>query len=662
VPSIATGLRDEIAIVLQAPTGRLQHNRRPGYRSLGTVDARALALCGLGLGCGTSPLLHGYYDLTAWGPIAIALLALLPAATILSRPRLGAALSLALAGLVALWLWSWSSRGWAADRDAALISSDLWLLYAALLTAFALLVRSRRDARLLLSAVTGGVLIVAGYLVVRMLAGSGPALFIGGRLFEPLGYTNAEAGLLLMGSWPLIAAAEQMRGARSGAALAGATLLVSVAVLGQSRGTAGAAAISALALLALIPGRLTRLWAILTIAAAVAILHGPLFVLYSGSHALTRTEVRTAAVAALWAAALAGAAWAVAGQIVAALKTRRTEQQRNAARIMRVCTAVLAAAVLTAAAVASGPLERTVRRQWHAFTSLQPAGSGARLLSGASNRYDYWRVALREFSAHPLDGVGAGNFAAGYFSLRRTTEDIHNPHSIELQALAELGLPGAAALAVVIGAVLAGTVRLAHAAGRHSRPMAVAGGGTFVAWLANTSVDWLHLFPGVTAIALAGAAMVLHTDHEPARWRLASAAVPVLLATGSVLGAINIARPMLAQADVAAAQRAMPGNPALAIARAEDSLRIDRSDLTGYYVKAAAYAALDEYLNARTTLLQAVTQDRTAFGTWVLLGDLATRRGDIAAARDAYARAASLDPRDPGLRAEALNPRAVPGR
>jgi cytochrome c-type biogenesis protein CcmH/NrfG len=48
-------------------------------------------------------------------------------------------------------------------------------------------------------------------------------------------------------------------------------------------------------------------------------------------------------------------------------------------------------------------------------------------------------------------------------------------------------------------------------------------------------------------------------------------------------------------------------------------------------------------------LLDATRREPRNFVTWVLLGDLSTRRGDARAARTEYRRAARLNPRDAGL-------------
>ena len=81
---------------------------------LGRVaDAVAIALLAiLGLGSGVSAIADGFYDLTVWGPITVAMLALALAAAAVApgRPRLVPAL--AVGGLVALWAWSRLSASW----------------------------------------------------------------------------------------------------------------------------------------------------------------------------------------------------------------------------------------------------------------------------------------------------------------------------------------------------------------------------------------------------------------------------------------------------------------------------------------------------------------------------------------------------------------------
>ena len=62
----------------------------------------------------------------------------------------------------------------------------------------------------------------------------------------------------------------------------------------------------------------------------------------------------------------------------------------------------------------------------------------------------------------PLTGVGAGNYDRPYFKARQTTEDVRQPHSIEFQALSELGIVRRPRCSAASSAAL-GSRRLANA-------------------------------------------------------------------------------------------------------------------------------------------------------------------------------------------------------
>ena len=167
--------------------------------------------------------------------------------------------------------------------------------------------------------------------------------------------------------------------------------------------------------------------------------------------------------------------------------------------------------------------------------------SDTRFLSGGGYRYDYWRVAWKEFSSEPLRGLGAGNYPRDYFLERRTSEDIRQPHSLPMQTLAELGIVGGLLLATFLAAVVAGLWRQSRRARRSltRRMVAVAAGGAFVAWFMHTSVDWLHNIPGVTGVALCAAAALLAPWSRSVRtmafttsraFAVAGAAVAVIVA------------------------------------------------------------------------------------------------------------------------------------
>jgi UDP-GlcNAc:undecaprenyl-phosphate GlcNAc-1-phosphate transferase len=613
----------------------------------------------IAVGCGVSPLFFGFYALSVWGPIGLGLLTLLLGLAA-SRPLVPTRTAVvALGSLMLLWGWSLVSTSWGESADRGTADAGRWLLYAALLGVFLLLIRDDRLARFLL-AVLG--LVIAGfgvYLLARMLAGDGQALFLANRLHGPLGYVNGEAGYLLLGVWPLIAAAERARSAAlAGAAVAGATMLVALVVLSETRAVIPALVIAVLVLLTTVPGRRRRAWLLVVIGAAVVAAGPALTDVYRHTPAgqvPTAGRITTAAEWAAGAALVGGAAWWAA--LVARRSLGRATTAMSSAGLGAVACGIGLLIVLTV----PHPLHR-ISTEAHAFTQLRPTSetSSTRFFSGGGNRFDYWRIAWSELRGSPWKGVGAGSYPTDYFRLRRTSESITQPHSIELQALAELGVVGGLGVAGLAGAVLIGFGRRVRRAGRSSRDatISVAAGGVFLTWFVHTSVDWLHLLPGVTGVALGAAAVLLGPsaapkDRRPSEGRRALRRQTAALAACAVLvvaGAVFLARAVVADRYAASARSALPAHPIQALSDANRSLRLQESATTRY-TQAAAYARLNYYRRAQATLLGVTRREPSNFVAWGLLGDLATRRVEVKQARRYYRRSHALNPRDPQIAA-----------
>src|SRR5206468_762169 len=80
-----------------------------------------------------------------------------------------------------------------------------------------------------------------------------------------------------------------------------------------------------------------------------------------------------------------------------------------------------------------------------------PTGA-SRLGSGlGSGRYDFYRVSLDLYRAHPVGGIGADNFADDYLVRRHFDETPTYPHSIEMRTLEGTGTIGALLLAAALG-------------------------------------------------------------------------------------------------------------------------------------------------------------------------------------------------------------------
>ncbi len=635
-------------------------DRRVAPPVLGAVVAAIL-----GFGCGISAFLKTYYDLEVWGWIGLGLLAVVIACVVgVRRPR-GVAFPLALAGLVALWLWSLLSTVWAESSDQAMLVANRWLLYAAFFVVAAYLARQRWAALALVGGVAAGGAATLVYLVVELLGSGAAHLFILNRLADPLEYTNGMGSYLLVGAfWPAVALAERTRSIPVAALAAGlASLTASLLVLTQSRGVAGAAIVSVILVMAVVPGRVTRGWLLVLVGAALAAAASPLIDVYQGGGNVPSTStIHHAVTIALIAAAGVAAAWGGALLIVRHVAHPGSDQTLR--RIGVLALSGLLVAGLSVLAILSGRIADDVSSQYNAFVhpgSPEQQGASTRLISGAGYRYDFWRIAWDDFKAHPLDGVGGGNYDVSYFRKRATVESVRQPHSVELQVLAETGIVGGLALlAFVIGVYLGAYQRRGLArASPLGRAMIVASLGGFTAWFIDTSVDWMSLMPGMTGMALCGAAVLTASGGTPgdsSRLRRPVAAAGVVLV---VLGAVLLGRATVAERLKLDGEAHLASNPTGALHDAQRSLAFDGASVEARYLESAAYERMGDYARSRGALVAAIEQEPSDWVTWGLLGDLAGRHGDFRTARIDYRRALALNPREPSIKAAVRNPRST---
>ncbi len=101
-------------------------------------------------------------------------------------------------------------------------------------------------------------------------------------------------------------------------------------------------------------------------------------------------------------------------------------------------------------------------------------GQGSRVTStNSSGRNDLWKVGWRMFSAHPVFGVGAGNFPLVSIQYEQRPGTITSAiyivdtpkvaHNIYLEQLADLGIPGLIVMLGVFGGALAAALKAARA-------------------------------------------------------------------------------------------------------------------------------------------------------------------------------------------------------
>jgi len=463
----------------------------------------------------------------------------------------------------------------------------------------------------------------------------------------------------------------------------GAVLLAEVALLSQSRGSAYATPVMLVLVFALLPRR-TRTFAVL-VPVAVGIAAAAPAVLRVGDHLHDSGVVPATlhrATAAMFAAA---AVVALVVALGAAVEGRRTLSETSARRIRRgvgaIAIATLIVVVAAGWAVAGNPAAR-IRHGWDSFKAGYGTSSavGSHLTSGlGSNRYDFYRVALDEFAAHPLIGIGADNFQEQYLVHGRSDETPRYPHSVELRTLVQTGLVGALLALVGLGAALV-------ASGRAVRPripkldplagdVAAAALAGFGYWVVHGSFDWFWEFAGLgaPAFALLGLACALEPSRLTAPVPAPEGVVGVDLtgpsrdpgagptgrclpsprrlglAAGGVLAlavALSLTAPWLSQLQVQSAARIWTRSPQKAYARLKDAARLNPLSDEANLVAGSIALRYGELARADEEFSRALGRSHDDAYATLERGAIASSSGHRSEALALLERAARLDPRD----------------
>ncbi len=392
------------------------------------------------------------YPLTHWAPGALIVLVLLAIALLavpLRFAEISSPVKLALACLAAYTALSFLSILWATAPAEAWEGANRTLLYLLVFALFSLWPRRGASAALLLGVWTLALIGLAIYVALRLDLASGnsfAALFSGERLAYPVGYPNATAAQWLMAFWPalLLARGTRLSWALRGLLAGGAVVLADVALFSLSRGSSVRDAGD------------DRFGLRARAAAPAHICHGGAGRVgnwrnSSAGFARRRSHSRRAECACCHAHGGArdvrrSAARRSVRGCRGGFREPPDRLAGNGQGVRRgiavIALATLLAAVVGGLAVAGNPVIR-VRHAWDSFKggyTAEATGSN-RLLGGlGSNRYDFYRVALDEFEAHPLIGIGADNFAQQYLVHGRSDETPRYPHSVELRTLSQTGL------------------------------------------------------------------------------------------------------------------------------------------------------------------------------------------------------------------------------
>jgi O-Antigen ligase len=427
-----------------------------------------------------------------------------------------------LAGIATLGLFAaltLASGLWSHAMSRALIEFDRAWLYLLVFVLFGTVPASASNIRWLIRGLVIGISVVCvSALITRLLPGvwhTAPDVS-NQRLSYPVTYWNALGLLATFGivlAFHLTCSLAEQRFVRVLAAgvlpLLAATLFFTF-----SRGAILAGMIG-LAVYVLIARPRALLSGALAVAPATAVL---LLVAYHANLLDTLDPTTPAAVSQGHRVALvAGICVLVSGGLrlllvllLDARLGRSAGKRRMSAPAKRLTLGGLALLALVLALAAGLP--HAIGQDWDRFmggasTTVSKGDLRQRLTDPSNNgRTDPWRVALHGFNASPIQGSGAGTYQTLWDRNRPHFVYLINAHSLYLQTMAELGLPGLLLLLAVIAITLVALATRARGPQRSIYGALLAVG---VVWALHAGVDWDWEMPVVTVGFFAAAGLAL---------------------------------------------------------------------------------------------------------------------------------------------------------
>lgn len=602
----------------------------------------------------------GGYFAAQWVPTAFVLVALLVVISAVGASGVGAHryVALALALFTGYAAWTFASLLWSPNRGEALFGAGQTFLYLLVFWTAAALVALGASRRGVLAASVLGPAVIAAFTLLALVPRF-EYLFENDRLVGTVGYYNGEAAFLLVPFWLAV----YLGGSRTvgpllrGAVLAGAVLSVDLAVLTQSRGAMVAMAASLPVFFLLSGARMRGLLALAPVAAALFVAFPGLNEVYlasagGGSPAAALESV----LPTIWLTAAGAGFYGLLWGLV-------DGRWRPSVGLFRVAGGGTLACCLVALVVGATVLvERTgdpaaaALQKWESFKADDETGEErSRYLSASgSGRYALWQVAWKDFTAHPVLGVGTQNYEATYYQSReQDAGPARQPHALWLEVLGERGVVG--------GVLFFGLLATCLAAGLHKRFRGLrsegkAQVGALVAALAyflvHSSAEWFWQLPAVTLPAMVYLALLVspwrrgsERAPEPAGWPMRVAGLGVAALALAILVPLFVSERYMsgsyatgtkeALAAVERAQALNPLNPRLPQREAE--LASDAGD----------------WGRAEEAYERGIRLDPEHYAPYLFRASYHEQVGDREAALRDYRRAMALNPLDKDLQRRA---------
>jgi hypothetical protein len=487
-----------------------------------------------------------------------------------------------------------------------------------------------------------------------------PGIEIERRLAYPLNYSSAMGALAGMTVPLLLAATASARTLAAQALAAAAIPLAGLTLYLATSGTGAAVAFVAMAaFLALSPDRLPKLLTLAAGTGGAALLALAVHSRDALARGLPTPAAEQQGTEVIW-IALAVCAGVALVQVALALAIRGLGRP-GLLRISRsqalVATAVVIVIAIPFSLAAGAPHE--VSHLWQAFKSrsggsaAEPSSPSSILSFHGAGRYQFWESAVEAGESAPWKGIGPGTFEFWWGRHASYNGYVRTAHSLYLENLAELGIPGLLLIGGFVFAVLGiGAARALRAPPEERLVLAAATAGA-AGFAMAAALDWVWQLG-----ALAGAFMLLaavavsgYSLPDPTRRRRRSRRKNqnrlkrVAAAAACVAALLTIWFPLrgataLRQSQVDAAHGDLSG----ALRQARDAADAQSYAASPLLQEALILEQQGKLRPAAAAATEATRKEGAEWSTWFILARIEAERGRIGPALRAFDRAHRADP------------------
>ena len=243
-------------------------------------------------------------------------------------------------------------------------------------------------------------------------------------------------------------------------------------------------------------------------------------------------------------------------------------------------------------------------------------------------------------------GIGPGSFEFWWARKGSLPIFVRNAHSLYLEVFAELGAVGLLLIVLFVGVALVSGARRALD-GEEDRALMAAATAACAAFAVSAALEWVWqvavmalAFLILAAVAVSGGGSASGGYRPPGRGARA------LLAVGALAALVAIVPPLTATSAVRSSEDGVAeGRYGTALDRARTAERVQPYAATPELQHALIEERLGRLREAAAAAARATEDESTNWRPWAVLSRLEARRGRAAAARRAYLKARSLNPR-----------------